>query len=73
VKNSPLEALVPALIVAVWCLFRDEGLVSFLKKVGGTYLFFWLLSSLFGYFWRLASYRPAKPRKVKSKPAKAGK
>lgn len=72
-RNFSLEALVPALIVAMICLLRDEGLVSFLKKVGGTYLFFWLLSSLFGYLWRLASYQPAKPREKKVKQAKTGK
>jgi hypothetical protein len=55
--------LIATLAVAILCLFRDESLLSFLKKVGGTYVFFSVLSSIFSYLWRIASYRPPGKRK----------
>lgn len=47
--------LLPALVVAIYCLLRDEGLVSFLKKVVVTYAFFSLLASVFAWLWGVAT------------------
>ncbi len=54
--NNRLNMLVtvPALVVAVVCLVRDESLFSFAKRVGGTYLFFSLLVSFLGAMWRIS-------------------
>ncbi len=52
---------VPTALVAVYCLIGDAGLVSFLKKVGATYVFFSILAWALGALWDAAApaRRPA--------------
>ena len=71
-------ALIPTLLVAILCLFGDEGFWSFVKKTGATYLFFSVLTVLFGTLWRAARPAPVEPQKAsraktKEKTAEAGK
>ncbi len=62
-------ASLPTLLVAILCLFSDETFGSFVKKVGGTYLFFSVIVVLFGVLWGAA--RPARvPVETKKKTTK---
>lgn len=49
--------IVPSLAVALLCLFRDESLLSLLKKAFATYLFSAFIGHLYWYLWRIACNR----------------
>jgi hypothetical protein len=59
-------ALIPTLLVTILCLLGDESFGSFVKKAGGTYVFFSVLTVLFGTLWRAALPERPEPQKVKN-------
>lgn len=58
----------PTTVVAIYCLLGDVGLVTFIKKVGATYLFFTALAFTLGALWDAA----APPRDIAAKKPAGG-
>ena len=56
-QNIEAAALFPTLIVAMVVLMTDHGLYAFLKRVIGSYFFFWFLAMAFAQLWRIVARR----------------
>jgi hypothetical protein len=62
--------LAPTAAVALYCLLGDAGIGTFVKKVGATYLFFFVLAVVLGLLWDAAA--PGRPDEPSREPKRGG-